>query len=286
MRNISLLIAIIIIYIYICFELLKTDNLCVAGVYVCLWEKCGFESADSSEITRHVNFHSYHTKLKCIGSNILARSGLPICTLQVAGEKVVPDLPHAFECCWQTCEETFSSPQLYFNHVDVHVYCNPRGRKVEGGIPCQWCGCMSKSTYRTVYKLLDHIRIHIKEKLVGCPQCGGLFASRARFGYHCKHQVPVELRGPSVEMAKNQMNRQRHKCPFCGQSFSCPSSLCLHIRYRHPDSKPFRCSFCEYKQYSATADVHSSQFTVIHAQGFSFFTSRLLVTELKLSHCD
>ncbi|PNF23497.1 hypothetical protein B7P43_G06515 [Cryptotermes secundus] len=217
------------------------------GVYVCLWQHCGFESADSREITRHVNFHSYHMKLKCIGSNILARSGLPICTLQVAGKKVVPDLPHAFECCWQTCEETFSSPQLYFNHVDVHVYCNPRGRKVEGGIPCQWRGCMSKSTYRTVFKLLDHIRIHTKEKLVGCPQCGRLFASRARFSYHCKYQVPVELRGPSGELVKSQMNKLRHKCPFCGQSFSCPSGLCAHIRYRHLDSKPFRCSFCEYK---------------------------------------
>jgi hypothetical protein len=51
---------------------------CVADVYACLWESCGFESADSNEIVRHVNFHSYHTKIKCIGSNILARSRLPV----------------------------------------------------------------------------------------------------------------------------------------------------------------------------------------------------------------
>jgi hypothetical protein len=48
----------------------------IAGVYGCLWGQCGFESADSNEITRHVNFHSYHTKLKCIGSNTLAHSTL------------------------------------------------------------------------------------------------------------------------------------------------------------------------------------------------------------------
>ncbi|PNF26442.1 hypothetical protein B7P43_G16451 [Cryptotermes secundus] len=224
---------------------LKNDQ---EGVYVCLWEQCGFECADSNEITRHVNFHSYHTKLKCIGSNILARSGLPICTLQVAGKKVVPDLPHAFECCWQTCEETFSSPQFYFNHVDMHVYCNPRGRKVKG-VPCQWRGCMSKSTYQSVYKLADHIRIHTKEKLVGCPVCGGLFANRTKFSYHCKHQVPLELQGPSGELVQKQIIKaqNRHKCPFCGQSFSCPSNLCVHIRYRHLDSRPFRCSFCVYR---------------------------------------
>jgi hypothetical protein len=50
----------------------------VTGVYACLWESCEFESADSNEIVRHVNFHSYHTKIKSIGSNILARLRLPV----------------------------------------------------------------------------------------------------------------------------------------------------------------------------------------------------------------
>jgi hypothetical protein len=39
-------------------------------------------------------------------------------------------------------------------------------------------------------------------------------------------------------------------------------------------------------QYSATADLHNLQFTVAHALGFSVLTSRLLVTELKESHCE
>jgi hypothetical protein len=41
-----------------------------------------------------------------------------------------------------------------------------------------------------------------------------------------------------------------------------------------------------YNQYSAIADSHNLQFTVTHALGFSVFTSRLLVTEFKQSHCD
>jgi hypothetical protein len=49
-----------------------------AGVYACLWESCGFQSSDPKEIVRHVNFHSFHTKIKCIGSNILAQSGQPV----------------------------------------------------------------------------------------------------------------------------------------------------------------------------------------------------------------
>jgi hypothetical protein len=35
-----------------------------------------------------------------------------------------------------------------------------------------------------------------------------------------------------------------------------------------------------YNQYSAIADLHTSQFTVAHALGFSVSTSRLLATDL------
>jgi hypothetical protein len=45
-------------------------------------------------------------------------------------------------------------------------------------------------------------------------------------------------------------------------------------------------STCTYKQYSIIADLHNLQFTVTHALGFSHFTSRTLVVELKQSHCD
>jgi hypothetical protein len=44
--------------------------------------------------------------------------------------------------------------------------------------------------------------------------------------------------------------------------------------------------FRNYKQYSAIADLHNLQFTVAYALGFSVYTNRLLVTELKQSHCD
>jgi hypothetical protein len=41
-----------------------------------------------------------------------------------------------------------------------------------------------------------------------------------------------------------------------------------------------------YNYYSAIADLHKLQFTVTQAIGFSVFITRLLVTELKQSHCD
>jgi hypothetical protein len=36
----------------------------------------------------------------------------------------------------------------------------------------------------------------------------------------------------------------------------------------------------DYTQYSAIADLHTLQFTVTHALGFSVFTSRILATDL------
>jgi hypothetical protein len=72
---------------------------------------------------------------------------LEVCTFYGAGKNVVSDLPHAFECCWQTCEQTFSGLQIYFNHVETHVYCNPCSRKVEGGVPCH---CMVSSNFHSM----------------------------------------------------------------------------------------------------------------------------------------
>jgi hypothetical protein len=42
----------------------------------------------------------------------------------------------------------------------------------------------------------------------------------------------------------------------------------------------------DYRQYSAIAILHTSQFTVTHALGFSVFTSRILATDLSQSHCN
>jgi hypothetical protein len=42
----------------------------------------------------------------------------------------------------------------------------------------------------------------------------------------------------------------------------------------------------DYRQYSAIAILHTLQFTVGHALGFSVFTSRILATDLSQSHCN
>jgi hypothetical protein len=42
----------------------------------------------------------------------------------------------------------------------------------------------------------------------------------------------------------------------------------------------------DYRQHSAIGILHTFQFTVTHAVGFSVFTSRILATDLLQSHCN
>lgn len=76
-------------------------------------------------------------KVKCM--SIESDVVLQVCRYPDARRNVVPILPHGFQCCWGTCKQSFNNPETYFNHVKTHVYCNPRGRKVEG-VPCHWRG--------------------------------------------------------------------------------------------------------------------------------------------------
>lgn len=47
-------------------------------VYVCLWTGCMYENGKTTDIMRHVNYHSFHTKIKCIGTNVRKRVQLPV----------------------------------------------------------------------------------------------------------------------------------------------------------------------------------------------------------------
>jgi hypothetical protein len=50
-------------------------------------------------------------KAKYIG--VESDAVLQVCMYPGAGKNVVPDLSHSFECCWDTCEQTFNSSQRY-----------------------------------------------------------------------------------------------------------------------------------------------------------------------------
>lgn len=196
---------------------MKDDN----EVYVCQWKDCLYDTEVSEEVVRHVNYHAYHTKLKSIGSNVREKIKLPVSNkmcescfkLLIASIRprritIVPcsflmqkcrrdpdwkniiETPSAHLCRWEECLKVFTNYQMYLYHVTIHTEACPRGNRVQNGIECKWTGCSGK--YPSLYKLRDHMRCHTKEKIVACPDCGAMFASKTKFHIHCQRQIPLE----------------------------------------------------------------------------------------------
>lgn len=47
-------------------------------VYACLWSGCIYETDVDVDVKRHLNYHAFHSKLKCIGTNVRGRTKLPV----------------------------------------------------------------------------------------------------------------------------------------------------------------------------------------------------------------
>ncbi|XP_046400207.1 histone H4 transcription factor [Ischnura elegans] len=226
-------------------------------VYICRWIACDFECVDRNEISRHVNYHAFHTKIKCIGWNICQRSGVPACNYHELGRNVIPDIPSTYRCNWEDCSDEFQNAQKFYNHVECHVRGHVPDNSAKNSYQCAWGVCKSKCPIRP--KLRDHVRVHTQEKMVGCPVCGGVFATRAKYYDHCKRQIPLEMHGyqcshcfkfyPSERLLKGHMRLHvnHYKCAFCDMTCPGPASLSNHIRFRHLDEKPYKCEYCEFR---------------------------------------
>ena len=80
---------------------------------------------------RHINFHSFHTKIKCHGLNMLTSHGLQPCLLDPAQRNIVPDLSELLQCDWLGCQLgshlDWELPHQFYAHVAGHaeeVSCN------------------------------------------------------------------------------------------------------------------------------------------------------------------
>jgi hypothetical protein len=135
--------------------------------FACLWQDCGYETAGSADMVRHVHFHAYHTKIKFHGERVVRETGAPPCRLDNAQRNLVPDLSEPFRCYWSGCVEEdkeFPQAQRFYWHVEWHAE-EFRGRGREG-VPCRWGEC--KAVVMTVNKLKEHLRSHSQERTVAC----------------------------------------------------------------------------------------------------------------------
>jgi hypothetical protein len=60
--------------------------------FCCLWRGCGYITPANDEIIRHINFHTFHTKLKSHGASICKETGIEPCTIGTHQRNVIPEL--------------------------------------------------------------------------------------------------------------------------------------------------------------------------------------------------
>ncbi|VVC30930.1 Zinc finger C2H2-type [Cinara cedri] len=222
--------------------------------FSCLWNNCTFQSNCEVKSTTHVNFHAYHTRLKCIGLAVLFHWEIPECKLNGDGFDILPDLPDEFKCDWENCNLTFECMQYYVYHVAQHL--NNYSKFKNNNFICPWTDCTDQFTKR--YRLVEHLRSHTQEKTCACPNCGTMFATYTKLKDHCR-QSNKEKNSNQCSLCKKTFSCERllkqhvrlhinyFKCNQCDASFSRASHLVTHIRYRHLDIKPFQCELCDSK---------------------------------------
>ncbi len=233
----------------------------------CLWHDCGFETINSGEMIRHINFHSFHTKIKAQGQLMLDETKIEPCSLPKVQRNVLPQLPDCdFICQWANCdrcEANISEPIKFYWHVQWHAnearpnrltFGSSRKEKCKDLI-CKWANCTFKAS--TTFKLKDHLKSHSAERVIACPTCGGLFASRAKFFDHCQRQLNGVESGlkcsycqktfPTERLLRDHMRSHINtfQCPLC--TMTCPSATSMnkHMTYRHSEERPYACPYVE-----------------------------------------
>ncbi|XP_061172474.1 histone H4 transcription factor-like [Saccostrea echinata] len=226
-----------------------------ATEYRCLWRDCEMTiTGHVTDFVRHVYFHSFHVKIKCLGSQMVRSLKLQGCQLDEQSRNLIPELPERLQCGWKECETIMDIPEAFYRHVDSHALSFPEGNNVPGGCKCSWEGCDAVS--KSKYKLREHLRSHTQEKIVACPICGGLFSSRTKFLDHLKRQEETDHQCYQCSHCDKRYTTERllrdhvrhhvnqYKCPCCDMTCPTPSSLKTHLRYRHTTQTPYKCDHC------------------------------------------
>ncbi|XP_014674356.1 PREDICTED: histone H4 transcription factor-like isoform X2 [Priapulus caudatus] len=234
---------------------------------LCEWEQCSNMFSEMMEFIKHVGGHLAGRKLPTVPeggylcqwreceNSVSTYEEMNRCPVY-NGRNMIPELPDSLQCGWIECEGVYENPEIFYRHVNNHVEVYPQGNNPKVPVTCHWegCACVVKSKHR----LRDHLRSHTQEKLTACPSCGALFSSPTRFIDHLKRQARELLlayqcshcakKFASERLLKDHMRYHvnHYKCPFCDMTCPAPTTLRLHIKYRHTDHKPFACIYCEH----------------------------------------
>ncbi|XP_065433765.1 histone H4 transcription factor-like isoform X2 [Chrysemys picta bellii] len=212
--------------------------------YHCWWRNCEFLATGPRELVTHVNFHSYHTKLKFLGSQLRAsHQDWPACSQNSYNQNQIPRISEMYVCQWENCDVTYNNPEWFYRHVAMHAYSTEKeniSSNKKAICCCLW-----------------------KEQVFVCQNCDKHFANERLLRDH--------MRGHVTHVT----------CPFCDMVCTSVSSLKAHIRFRHCDERPFHCDLCE-SSFKNAYDLHKHVETHNDSNAYScdvegcVFTSRTL----------
>lgn len=110
-------------------------------LYLCDWDLCDFEIENSVVFKRHVGYHTYMTKLKTNGDQLLQKKILPACINDSRRRNCVPDSSEKYLCMWADCNYSFDMIEEYFEHAKLHciheLELNKLGNRNQT-VKCQW----------------------------------------------------------------------------------------------------------------------------------------------------
>ena len=187
----------------------------------CKWNLCKFECDDDKKFLIHLDFHAYHTRLKTFGLGLSNTISIPHCQNNSKLRNNIPLLNSEYVCYWSGCGEAYLKFHDYLEHVEYHLtsdyetgVCSTRHSRpnlTDIKVECKWddCGmhsyrgfiwniCLTHSyllfivtgqTVPNIFQLKRHVRVHTKEKMIGCANCGKLFVSKPQYLDHCIRQV-------------------------------------------------------------------------------------------------
>uniref|UniRef100_A0A8C6NBM5 Uncharacterized protein n=1 Tax=Melopsittacus undulatus TaxID=13146 RepID=A0A8C6NBM5_MELUD len=239
-----------------------------AEQYQCCWRSCEFEAKVPRELVTHVNFHSYHTKLKFIGCQLWAlHQDLPVCLQSSRSCHQLPKTSEEFVCRWENCDVTFNNPVWFYQHVANHAYATEEEiiADQKKAVYCHWKDCLG--VFKGKHKLWDHLRTHTQERVVACPTCGRMFSNNTKFFDHTKRQVSEDNRtfvcqNCQKHFANERLLRDHMRghvnhvtCALCDMVCASVSSLKAHTRFRHCNERPFHCHLCD-SSFKNAYDLH------------------------------
>lgn len=225
-------------------------------------------------MVRHIYYHAYHTKIKCLGANLIEKLALQGCQLDPQTRNSVPELSEPIICAWEGCQLEYLNVQQFYWHIHTHSQTEQQSEGETDGPSddkkkawkCLWDGCTFSCANK--FKLRDHLKVHSQERPLACPTCGSLFVSRTKLHDHCLRQLPLDGRTDRLISYNSLIYRMIviHVCLHSANEFRCsecnkllPTERLLreHVRYHR---LVFTCPHCP-----MDADGNGRSFSSTHS---------------------